>query len=165
MEDKVKCFLKMSRISIIFFQVCFSLKGPFKPSIRVVLSHQYAVNETHDSTRSSTVSFSLDKSDIETNRINCFDLQFHLDKSAYLLEQRSMIPRSFLHVTRIEFLRDDSIQHLDFVEDLFLDNFWIGKPSCMDVCPKDSPLEKCTPVCMGIKGLLLLFVCMLHHVK
>ncbi|XP_066933159.1 fibrocystin-L-like [Clytia hemisphaerica] len=132
-------------------QTCFSLRGPFQPKVRVQLSHQYALNETHDSTRISTVTFTIE-TDIKSNRIVCFDLLYHIENSDYLKDKREMKVQSFLHVKRIEFLRDDSIQHIDFTEDLFIDNFWIGKPSCVDACPKEQPLSQCPgQPCMGIK--------------
>ena len=116
------------------------------------LSHQYALNETHDSTRTSTVTFSIE-TDIKSSRIVCFDLLYHIENSDYLKDKREMKVQSFLHVKRIEFLRDDSIQYLDFTEDLFIDDFRIGKPSCMEACPKDQPLGECPGrPCMGIQG-------------
>lgn len=137
-----------------YFQVCFSLKGPFKMQIRLQLDHMYAYNDTHDSTRSSGVTFDL--TPLEGSRITCFDMQYHLLNSNYMLENRKMKQRSYLHVNRIDLYRDDSVQHLDFVEDLFIDNLWIGKPDCAVGCPPDEPLHKCPgQPCMGITGSLI----------
>jgi len=133
------------------------MKGPFQKNIRIHLSHLYAYNDTHDGTRSSAVTFSFE-ADIESRRIVCFDILFHLENSGYLKDKREMKVNSFLHVKRIEFFRDESIQHLDFVEDIFIDNFWIGRPSCAETCPKDKLLNECPgKPCMGITGTTFKF--------
>lgn len=79
---------------------------------------------------------------------------YHLQNSDYLLNNRKMKLRSYLHVYRIDLFRDESVQHRDFVEDLFIDNLWIGKPDCKDTCPDDQPLEECPgQPCMGLMGM------------
>ena len=135
-----------------YFKVCFSLVGPFKNQIRLHLNHIYSYNTTHDSTRSSGVTFDFEPMN-DVSRITCFDMLYHLQNSQYLLNNRKMKERSHLHVYKIEFLRDHSVHHLDFVEDLFVDNFWIGNPGCAEQCQPDQPLSKCAgKPCMGLTG-------------
>lgn len=136
----------------VYFKVCFSLKGPFKTHIKLHLHHLYAYNDTHDSTRATAVTFTLTRQ--EGSRITCFDMLYHLQNSNYMLENRKMKTRSFLHVYRIDLFRDESVQHLDFVEDLFIDNLWIGKPDCAEACPVDKPLNDCPgQPCTGLRGM------------